>query len=272
MSQIGIMQGRLVPPVNDRIQAFPRDNWAEEFPRAALAGLACIEWVYDTFGTDVNPLNTAEGIEKMRTLATEHTSVRSLCADYFMKFPLLRASAAELDERLHKLGWLLGQCRQAGISRIVLPFVDHSAIRTEAELESVVEVLKRALPLAEVQDVELHLETSLPPDRLAQLLARLPHPLIKVNYDSGNSASLGYHPQDEFTAYGAWVGSVHIKDRKLGGGTVPLGTGDVEFSALFECLEQLSYAGDYILQVARGVPGDEVNWARQNLAFVRRYL
>ena len=37
--------------------------------------------------------------------------------------------------------------------------------------------------------------------------------MIKVNYDSGNSASLGYDPTDEFAAYGERVGSVHIKDR-----------------------------------------------------------
>ena len=29
--KIGIMQGRLVPPVDGRIQAFPEENWKEEF-------------------------------------------------------------------------------------------------------------------------------------------------------------------------------------------------------------------------------------------------
>jgi len=36
---LGIMQGRLVPPVEGRFQAFPRDRWTAEFPRAAEAGL-----------------------------------------------------------------------------------------------------------------------------------------------------------------------------------------------------------------------------------------
>ena len=29
--KLGIIQGRLLPPVNDKIQEFPKDNWKEEF-------------------------------------------------------------------------------------------------------------------------------------------------------------------------------------------------------------------------------------------------
>ncbi len=93
--------------------------------------------------------------------------------------------------------------------------------------------------------------------------------MVKVNYDSGNSASLGYRPDDEFAAYGARVGSVHIKDRVRAAATVPLGTGDADFDALFDACE-IGYDGDFVLQVARGSAGDEVAWARANREFVRR--
>jgi hexulose-6-phosphate isomerase len=118
--------------------------------------------------------------------------------------------------------------------------------------------------------IEFHLETSLAPSRFAELLSKLPDPRLKVNYDSGNSASLGYAPHEEFSAYGERVGSVHIKDRLLGASTVPLGTGDADFPALAEGLRKVAYKGDFILQVARGTAGDEVAWARQNRAFVLR--
>jgi L-ribulose-5-phosphate 3-epimerase len=118
----------------------------------------------------------------------------------------------------------------------------------------------------------VHLETSLSPSRFADLLARLPHPMLKVNYDSGNSASLGYHPRDEFASYGGRVGSVHIKDRLRGGGTVPLRSGDMDFQALFECLNKVGYDRDFVLQVARGTDGDEVSWARANREFVLDHL
>ena len=151
---------------------------------------------------------------------------------------------------------------------MVVPFVDASRIDSDAELDHVVGVLERLLPAAEETGVELHLETSLSPSRFAQLLARLPHPMLKVNYDSGNSASLGYDPTDEFAAYGGRVGSVHIKDRVRGGGTVPLGSGDTNFQALFECLGALGYSGDFVLQAARGTDGDEVSCARENREYV----
>jgi len=270
---LGIMQGRLVPPVEGRIQAFPRESWTREFPNAAAAGLDAIEWIYDTFGIGANPLDTPEGISAILALSAEHNvAVRSLCADYFMDFTFVRATGAERKERIDRLIALLGQARQIGVRRMVLPFVDSSAIRDEADRDAVADTLRRALPAARAADIELHLETSLPPDDFAALLARIDHPLVKVNYDSGNSSSLGYSPAEEFAAYGDRLGSVHIKDRLLGGGTVPLGQGDADLDAVFAGLRRLNYSGDLILQVARDKAGDEIAWARHNRAFVARYL
>ena len=270
---LGIMQGRLVPPVEGRIQAFPRERWAEEFPNAAAAGLESIEWIYDRYGLGANPLETNAGIAQIQELSRNHgVAVRSLCADYFMDFPFVRAGAAERAERLTHLEWLLGQARQIGVTRMVLPFVDQSAILNDEDKSAVVGAVTGSLPRACECGIELHLETALGPAAFAALLERLPYPEVKVNYDSGNSSSLGYRPVEEFAAYGKRVGSVHIKDRIKGGTTVPLGQGDAAFDQLFEALERVSYRGDFILQVARGVAGDEVAWARNNIAFVKRYL
>jgi hexulose-6-phosphate isomerase len=247
--------------------------WAEEFPLAAAAGLQCIEWIYDAYGADVNPIATDAGIAEMLALAKRHgICVLSICGDYFMDFPLVRVSQSELEQRLDSLFWLMRQGRKVGIKRLVLPFVDASRIETDDERASVVASLWRAMPVADDTGVEIHLETSLDPAGFSALLERLPHPMLKVNYDSGNSSSLGYHPRDEFDAYGDRVGSVHIKDRILSGGTVPLGTGDADLPSLFESLLDVGYAGDFILQVARDVVGDEVAWAKHNRALVRKHL
>jgi hexulose-6-phosphate isomerase len=269
MTHIGIMQGRLLPPTDDRIQCFPRERWADEFVLAAQAGLDCIEWIYDLYGADVNPLATDSGLEKLSDLSVKHkVKILSICADYFMDKPLLRASQVELEQRLNTFHWLLERGRLIGINRMIIPFVDASRIDTQDEFEGVVMLLQRVLEGTRETGIEIHLETSLTPNLFAELLSRLPDPRLKVNYDSGNSSSLGFAPCDEFTAYGWRVGSVHIKDRLLGASTVPLGTGDADFQALAEGLRKVSYKGDYILQVARGSTGDEVAWARQNRAFV----
>jgi L-ribulose-5-phosphate 3-epimerase len=267
------MQGRLLPPEDNRIQCFPRDNWAGEFPLAAEAGLHCIEWIYDLHGQDVNPLTSGAGIKEMKHL-TERCGVEvlSLCADYFIEKPLVRTNIDELKDRWRTLSWLIRRCRLAGIGRVLLPFVDASSLETAAEVDSIVGPLQRALEVAEETHVEIHLETSLPPARVSDLLDRLPHPNLKINYDSGNSASLGYHPAEEFAAYGGSVGSVHIKDRLNGGATVPLGSGNVDFRSLFDCLDKVGYSGDFILQVARSSSCDEVAWANRNRLFVLEYL
>jgi len=271
MSRLAIMQGRLLPPQQGRFQCFPRDRWREEFATAADAGLDAIEWIYDRQGADVNPLASDAGIAEVQFLARRHRiAVVSVCADYFMDCPFVTASPAEFAELTAHLIWMLDRCRLAGIGRAVLPFVDASRIHTPAQEAAVVEMLREVLPHAEEAGVELHLETALGPEEFAAMLARLPHPLLKANYDSGNSASLGYDVRRELAAYGARIGSVHIKDRVRGGGTVPLGSGDAALPALFAGLATLSYSGDFVLQVARGAAGDEVDWARQNVAYFRR--
>ena len=259
-------------PEDGRLQCFPREQWEGEFARAAQVPFDYIEWIFDAYGLDVNPLRTTSGLARLRQLIeSSGISVRSMCADYFMDQPLMRCTPAELECRLQELAQLLRHSAAIGVNRIVIPFVDASAIRSTDDLDVVEEALNSGLRFADETGVEIHLETSLGPAEFANLLDRIPHAKLKVNYDSGNSASLGFSPADEFAAYGDRIGSVHIKDRVLHGGTVPLGTGNADFPALFSCLKKLDYRGDFTLQVARATSGDEIAWAKQNLAFVHNY-
>lgn len=273
MHRIGIMQGRLLPPQEGMYQFFPRANWATEFAYAEIAGIDSIEWIYDVYGEDANPISTEAGLDQVSALSQQHrVAVVSLCADYFMDRPLIRATPQEKNERVARLIWLASRCQNVGISRIVIPFVDNSSIRNEQELLEVTETLLKIIPVVDQIGVEIHLETSLSPRTFGRLLAKVPFKNLKVNYDSGNSASLGYKVADEFAAYGDRIGSVHIKDRVRGGGTVPLGEGDADIPNVMNGLKKLRYAGDFILQVARGTPGQEVEWARNNRNLVRSYL
>ena len=272
MTKFGIMQGRLVPPDGGRLQSFPRARWSDEFALAASVPLSYIEWIYDAYGENINPLCTAEGEKDLLTLQRAHgVQLRSMCADWFMDFPLLRCSDEEQRLRQKFLTRLLKSADTVGITRIVLPFVDASRIDNSEDAKIVCRVLQQALPLAEETGIELHLETSLDPTMFAALLDCMQHPLVKVNYDIGNSASLGYSPAEEFAAYGMRIGSVHIKDRILGGGTVPLGQGNADFEDVFARLKLIGYSGDFTMQIARGEPDHEVSWAQQNLAFILRY-
>jgi L-ribulose-5-phosphate 3-epimerase len=273
MPRIAIMQGRLLPPEGGRFQCFPGERWREEFPHAEDAALDAIEWIYDLYGAAGNPLATDDGVTAMRTLSERHgIAVVSLCADYFMDRPFVTADPVEFAELREHLMWLMGRCQVAGISRMVLPFVDASRIQNHEQGDRIVRLLRAVLPAAAAASVELHLETSLGPAAFAELLAAVPDHMLKANYDSGNSSSLGYDVRQELAAYGSRIGSVHIKDRVLGGSTVPLGTGDADLPALLAGLVDLNYSGDYVLQVARSVPGDEIAWAGANRDYLLNQL
>ncbi len=273
MNAIGITLGRLSPPIEERIQAFPRQTWPEEFERASLAELDCIEWIYDLKGADLNPIASKEGIREILVLSEKFCmAVRSLCVDYLMERPLLGVTQTDAIRSSETVMWLLKQCHLAGIQRLVVPFLGSNAIYTEPQIVQVAQQIAGWLPLAEKLGMEIHLETSLDPARFKQLLDTIAHPMVKVTYDVGNSVHFGFVASEEFDAYGMSIGSVHVKDSKLHGTTVPLGTGDADFKYCFQYIAAIGYQGDYILQAARVPDLDEVELAKRHRAFVCSYL
>jgi len=273
----GIMQGRLSPPEDGRFQAFPRNSWMQEFARAREAGVSYIEWIYDDYGASVNPIATEEGVAVLNAIK-ERTSIQTpaICGDWLMDYPLIRCSEEQRIQREQRLRDLLYWGKKIGAWRVVLPFVDASSIRTPEEKETVIQVLDRSLALSVELGVEMHLEADFGPDDFAAFLERMPHPHIKVNYDTGNSSGLGYVASEEFAAYGRRIGSIHIKDRlRLPNGGVatrPLGQGSADFDDVFSGIRKVGYSGGFTFQVARGEDGDEVNWIKQQIAFLLPYF
>jgi L-ribulose-5-phosphate 3-epimerase len=269
---IGIMQGRLLPPYEGRLQAFPANCWQDEFSKAQAAGLNAIEWIYDFYYEAHNPIASDDGIAEIQRFSCESgIGVRSMCADYYMQAPLI-VGCKPSGQRLEHLKWLLSRAEKMKLVYVMLPFVDHSAVRTSDERRALRDVLREALNDAEKRGVELHVETDFAPTSFAELLNELKHPMLKATYDIGDRASLGFDPWEEFDAIGSRLGSVHVKDRVLGGGTVPLGMGNADFARCLGLVEKTGYDRPYILQVARGEDGFEVSWARQNRDFVLRHL
>jgi L-ribulose-5-phosphate 3-epimerase len=272
MTDIGFMQGRMVAPEPGRIQAFPKAGWASEFGLAAVVPLSYVEWIHDLHGQEANPLLNDHGVRALQALALQHNlPLRAICADWFMDFPFLRCTKDENKLRRDALCRLFNRAQSVNAMRIVLPLVDDARIVCGKDEDIIIETIQSVYSEMECSGVELHLESDLPPAPFARLLNRLKHPMVKVNYDSGNSGALGFNVSEEFAEYGARIGSVHIKDRLKGGKSVPLGTGDVDFQRFFSELEIIRYSGDFTLQAARVNAGQEVDLARSNLAFIRRY-
>ena len=109
------------------------------------------------------------------------------------------------------------------------------------------------------------------PDFFLLLLKDLPKEVFKVNYDIGNSASLGYNVNEEFEAYGDRITDIHIKDRLRGGGSVELGKGNANFDELINLMKIASYDGQLIMQVYRDDEGIEI-FEKQLLFFKEKLL
>ncbi len=251
------MQGRLSPLVNGKIQAFPWDEWRQEFPAAQRHGFHLMEWTLDQERLHENPLMTRSGRSEIRRLMDTHgVVVASLTGDCFMQAPFYKTEGAERERLLHALGEIVEACAELGVRFIVVPLVDNGRIentRQEDILRAGLGVQAAALTQA---GMKIIFESDFTPDRLRTFISSFPKQTFGINYDIGNSASLGYDPVEEITAYGTWIDNVHVKDRRRGGTTVPLGTGDAKFPEVFQTLADVGYTGNYILQTARAADND----------------
>ena len=171
-----------------------------------------------------------------------------------------------------KFNWLAKRAKTIGVIYIVLPLLEESSISTEAELGGIITMVDSLVPSLELTGIELLLETDLPADRLKTILEEINHSLVGINYDIGNSASIGYRPADEIRILSRWIRGVHVKDRIYQGGTVPLGRGDADFETSFRILLENGFDRWFILEVARREDISELVAANANRQFVEDHL
>ncbi len=271
--RIGVMQGRLLPKYMGRYQAHPLGYWQEEFVTAKGLGLDFVEFILDYNDFEMNPLMSEEGVRQIKALSDETgVKVVSICADYFMAAPLSSSSQDVSTLSIEVLRRLTENAGSfLGVRDIVIPCVDQSSLTNEEEIERFAGNILPLADLAADRGVRFSLETDLSPRPFADLLARLGSDVFSVNYDTGNSASLGYEVREEFAAYGKRITDVHIKDRVRGGGSVMLGTGDTDFDTFFSLLGERGYDGPLIMQAYRDDEGVQVfktqlEWLTKRLA------
>jgi len=268
---IGVMQGRLLPKYQDRYQAHPIGYWQDEFSIASILGLDCIEFIFDYNDYENNPLLTAHGQKQIRSIS-EQSKIRvlSVCADYFMEAPLYSEDEKSAQESLEVLNKLISSAAELGVENIVIPCVDKSSIQDEYIQGKLLEVLRSIIPEAEKCEINLSLESDLNPKQLKNLLDQIPSKYLTVNYDIGNSASLGYDYKDELHAYGDRISDIHIKDRKLGGGSVMLGSGNADIPGFIKYLDPFNYKSLFIMQAYRD--NERLNIFESQLAWFKDKL
>jgi len=273
-NKLGIMLGRLSPPINNSIQAFPVNSWKNEFKKAEEIGFEKIEWIFDT---QINPMMNNSGINEIKKHAEKFSiEINSVCADYFMEKKLFSESSSNLTQNIETLKNLIHNCHKLEIPIIEIPLVDASTIQEKQNELEFTQNIEEILSIASEYNTLISLETDLEPSRFSKLLTELNHPNLKINYDIGNSISNGFNPESEIIQLGSWIVNIHVKDRLRYGNTVSLGTGDVNFEQFFLLLQKIEYDHDIIIQGAREdlennlISPEET--CSKYLKFVRQYL
>jgi hexulose-6-phosphate isomerase len=264
------MQGRLSPRIDGKIQAYPASTWQKEFEIAQEIGYAAIEWIVEK-PVETNALMTDSGkAEIKKVIASTGVRIDYVCADIFMQQPLVRMTEETKLQNKDYLLEILKNAKEVGAVGVEIPFVDNSSIKNEKEKQEFIDAMQDAFKLAKDLDIKISLETDLSPIAFKELLEQIGLDFVQANYDIGNSASLGFDPKEELNAYGQRILNVHVKDRKLGGTTVPLGTGNADINLVIQKLQEFGYSGGLTMQAARGV--NDVETAKEQLNYVRNLL
>lgn len=273
IDKIGFMQGRFSPLVDGKIQAFPWDSWQQEFPAAQGLGLGLMEWTLDQDRLYQNPLLTPQGQQEIRRLCQTHRlALPSLTGDCFMQAPLWKARGQDKAALETDFIAIARACAEVGIEMIVVPLVDHGRLDNEQQEEVLLAFMLAQVDLFRKLGLRIIFESDFAPGELARFIGRLPADVFGINYDIGNSAALGYMPEEEFSAYGSRIVNVHVKDRVLGGTTVPLGSGNADFPKVFRLLREARYAGNLIMQTARARDDDHAGALLQYIGQIEAWV
>ena len=250
---IGFMQGRLSPLTNGKIQSFPWETWEQEIELAVSIGIHIMEWTLDQDRLYENPLMTSSGQKKILQLCKKYKFlIPSLTGDCFMQAPFWKAKNKNKQKQLkNDFISILIACECTGIKHMVVPLVDEGSLENIYQEDLLVEFFNKYENKIASTNIKISFESDYEPIELKRFISRLKFENFGVNYDTGNSASLGLDPVEEFHAIGNRIFNVHIKDRIFGGTTVPLGEGDVNFCVVFKLLKAIDYKANYILQTAR---------------------
>jgi L-ribulose-5-phosphate 3-epimerase len=254
LQYVGMMQGRLSPMKNGRIQSFPHENWRNEIAEASQISIKKIEWTIDSEEFSSNPLVSSSGCKEINLIAKDfQITIPSVTCDYFMENPPWLAGEEEV---LANLKSIITGMHQIASEILVIPLVDNSSIKDSSHISYVIYCFKELEQYLVNSNVRVAFETDLPPNEFHSFIEQFNPTRFGVNYDIGNSASLGFNPLEEFDSFGTRIINVHVKDRLLNGTTVPLGQGNADFELVFDLLTGSGYKGNYILQTARATDGD----------------
>ncbi len=272
--KIGFMQGRLSPKVGNKIQAFPSKNWFKEFKIAKSIGISLMEWLIDQNTLYKNPLMTETGRNKIQSLSKKfNIRIESLTGDCFMQSPFWKFKKYKRQKLQNDFLNIIQASSQVGIKKIIVPLVDNGSLQNLSQQKIILKFMKNITKILKKNKQMILFELDMGPKKANNFISKFNSKYFGINYDIGNSASLGFDPKKEFITYGKRIKNVHVKDRVYKGNSVKLGNGNANFEKIFFLFSKIKYKGNYILQTARAKNNrDHVVEIEENLAKIKKWI
>lgn len=265
--KLGFMQGRLVDSEKKgRIQYFPEKNWAKEIVIAHKIGFKIMEWTIDYDNLEKNPIFNGNLTKLKQILKENKLKITSITLDYFMQRPFFK-KVENKKIILNNLSKIIKNGKKIGVSKIIIPLVDNSSLKSlneEKILISEMKNLSRKFP-----SIKFLFESDYKPKKLLRFIKKFKNKQFGINYDTGNSASLD-HDFEEEKCYFKYVKNIHIKDRKKKSISVRLGSGNWKYKKFFDYIKRSKYSGNFILQTARCGKKNHVNEILLNRDFFEK--
>ena len=262
---LGFMQGRLLDSPYNKIQCFPQKKWTEEFDLAKKNNFLILEWTVNSINLKKNPLFNGE-IKKINYYKKKfNISIPSITCDYFMEKAFFKYKANSRKKIINNIFKLIKNSEKIKAKYFVIPLVDNSSIKNDLQEKMLIKLVKKILK--KFKKIKILFETDYYPLKVLQFIKKFNSFRVGINYDSGNSASLGYNFEDE-KIYFNYVKNFHIKDRKFNSKTVRLGKGDAKLKKILNYMKKIKYKNNFILQTARSKSKEHIKEININRNYV----
>jgi hypothetical protein len=248
--KLGIIQGRLLNPIDGNIQEFPKKNWEDEFDIIKKLGLSHIEWI-------ITNKSLSEGVLNL-DVSKYSDNISSVTCDNLVNKNIV--SHTFLSKQLRPIcEWAI----KNNIKVISIPLLEDSQISTTNQTHNIYNFKKALIPYSLIYpELEFHFEMESSWNITTELVKDCSN--FFLIYDTGNITSCGFDHKEWITNNLQFIKNVHLKDRTVNPlKTVEPLTGDTDFTLIFKTLNELKYKEIFTLQLARGKEGDEIKTIKE---------
>lgn len=253
----GILQGRLSKPVNGKIQEFPLNDWLVEFNNLPKVEISGIEWIITPKDYLTNPFFKEDKLPP---------NIFSVCVD-----TMISSSFYKVDFMSQNLIPVLDRVVVLGLTKVVIPLLENSSVIDDTIRH---EFLKNFIPISEkYTNIDFCFEFECHKEIVMDVVNKKDN--FYITYDTGNFTSTygeKINHEELIDFFGTKIKNVHFKDRTYDGQTRPFGLGNTDFKVIIDSLKKNNYNDNIILQLARGVDGDEINYIKNTYNKIKELL